>query len=108
MEIDMPLGLDSYFRAANADDIAGIVAHFAPNARVRDEGEWRQGSAQIEHWARDTRARYRFTATPLSARQDGAAWIVTVRVEGTFPGSPIELRYRFELEGRRISRLEIV
>jgi hypothetical protein len=28
-------------------------------------------------------------------------------VAGTFPGSPIELRYRFGLEGRLIVALEI-
>jgi len=107
MVIDLPPVLDSYFRAASADDIGGIVAHFAPTARVRDEGEWLEGPEQIERWARDTRARYRFTATPLSAQPDGGAWIVTARVEGTFPGSPIELRYRFELDERLITRLEI-
>ena len=33
--------------------------------------------------------------------------IVKVRVAGTFPGSPIELRFRFRLEGRLIDALEI-
>ncbi|MGW5259522.1 hypothetical protein ACWEQG_01020 [Microbispora sp. NPDC004025] len=31
------------------------------------------------------------------------------RLEGTFPGSPVDLDYRFDLDAaRRISRLEIV
>jgi len=33
--------------------------------------------------------------------------IVTGRVSGDFPGSPIELRYAFALDGDEIARLEI-
>ena len=32
---------------------------------------------------------------------------VTARVTGDFPGSPVDLRYRFRLEGAAIARLEI-
>jgi len=32
---------------------------------------------------------------------------VTARVTGDFPGSPVELRYGFTLEGASIARLEI-
>ncbi|WP_179154914.1 hypothetical protein [Microbispora sp. GKU 823] len=49
--------------------------------------------------------------TPLSAHAGGVAGrtIVTCRLEGTFPGSPVELDYRFDLDGaERIARLEIV
>ncbi|WP_182904377.1 hypothetical protein [Microbispora sp. H13382] len=35
--------------------------------------------------------------------------VVTCRLEGTFPGSPVDLDYRFDLDdAERISRLEIV
>jgi len=34
--------------------------------------------------------------------------LVTARVSGTFPGSPIELRYAFTLRGGQIVRQEIV
>ena len=42
---------------------------------------------------------------------DGAVVIdqttVTGRVTGDFPGSPVDLQYRFILEGDKIARLEI-
>jgi hypothetical protein len=34
--------------------------------------------------------------------------VVTVRLTGEFPGSPIELQFVFGLEGDRISSLEIL
>jgi hypothetical protein len=43
----------------------------------------------------------------LSARQDGEDWIVSVRVSGTFPNSPVTLDQRFRLSGDTIAALEI-
>jgi hypothetical protein len=34
--------------------------------------------------------------------------VVTARVTGNFPGSPVDLLYTFTLDGDVISRLEIV
>jgi hypothetical protein len=34
--------------------------------------------------------------------------VVTSQVSGTFPGSPIDLRYVFTVEGGKIAALEIV
>jgi hypothetical protein len=43
----------------------------------------------------------------LAARQDGDAWIVSVRVSGSFPNSPVTLEQRFRLSGTSIAALEI-
>jgi hypothetical protein len=40
-------------------------------------------------------------------RLGGGFVTVITRVTGEFPGSPIELRYRFTLDGDKIARLEI-
>jgi len=34
--------------------------------------------------------------------------VVTSRLTGNFPGSPVDLRYFFRLEGDKIASLEIV
>jgi ketosteroid isomerase-like protein len=108
MSIPLPTVIESYFAAANTDDAERIAHHFAQHAQVKDEGRWREGRAEIEAWARESREKFQFTATPVSVEQDGDAPIVTARVEGDFPGSPVMLRYRFELQGGEIERLEIV
>ena len=38
MSLDLPSILDRYFAAQNAHDIEAMVACFAPDAAVRDEG----------------------------------------------------------------------
>jgi hypothetical protein len=34
--------------------------------------------------------------------------VVTSRLTGNFPGSPVDLRFFFELEGDKIASLEII
>jgi hypothetical protein len=42
-----------------------------------------------------------------AAATGGDSYLVTTRVEGNFPGSPVELRYNFELRGDLIATLVI-
>lgn len=107
-QLELPQPLAPYFAASNAGDVNAQVSYFSTAARVKDEGEWRQGPAEIAAWARDTRARYQHQTTPGSIDSDAAAVFVNAQVVGNFPGSPVVLRYRFELNDGLIDRLEIV
>ncbi|OJW62763.1 MAG: hypothetical protein BGO57_14575 [Sphingomonadales bacterium 63-6] len=107
MALDLPAPLGTYFNAGNGPDIAQLTQCFAEDARVLDEGEWRQGHEEITRWAQDARAKYNFISTPLAMEGPAQEPIVTARVEGNFPGSPIELRYRFVLAEGKIASLSI-
>lgn len=106
MSLDLPTPVSKYFEATNAQDLDAMLSAFADDASVRDEGQDMIGSA-IREWIDDTTQKYRATVTPIGARQADERTIVTARVSGTFPGSPIELRYHFTITGERIGRLEI-
>lgn len=112
MSLDLPTPVSRYFEATNRHDIDGMLAAFAADATVRDEGRDLAGSGAIRAWMEDTTRRYRVTVVPLSVgplnagpERDGT--VVTARVSGNFPGSPLKLRYRFRLEGGAIAALEI-
>jgi hypothetical protein len=97
-----------YFKAQNAHDIDAMVACFAPDAVVRDEGQTHAGADAIRAWKIDTSTKYRITATPLESRNEGDRTIVVVKVEGTFPGSPANLTYRFGFSADgRIGAMEV-
>ena len=50
----------------------------------------------------------RFTQKePTGVAVQGSKTVVTCRVSGTFPGSPVLLPFRFTLEGDRIGALSI-
>jgi hypothetical protein len=95
--VDLPPVLDRYFAAQNAHDIEAMVACFAPNAVVRDEGRDIIGTKAVRAWKMETSEKYRIAAEPVACRREDDHIIVTVRVSGSFPGSPANLAYRFGL-----------
>ena len=103
----MPAVIESYFHASNANDINALVACFSPNATVADENQTHRGTAAIRAWAIDVRKKYEFTIEVLSAAEAAEATAVTTKVSGNFPGSPVNLDFRFGLAGDKIKSLEI-
>ena len=104
---DLPPPLTTYFGAGNAHDPDALISAFADDALVRDEGREMIGLAAIRDWAEDTFSKYRATLVPRHASRQGNLNIVTVEVAGSFPGSPIQLDFRFRIAGARIAALEI-
>ena len=51
--------------------------------------------------------KYRPTVDVISVAEKDDKTIVTGRVAGDFPGSPVDLRYAFTLAGEKIARLDI-
>ena len=107
MTIKLPRIINDYVDASNAHDVKSVVACFADNALVHDEGKDFRGKKIIEDWITKTIEKYKFQFKPISVRQDDAEVIVAVEVSGTFDGSPITLDYRFTLEGDKILSLTI-
>jgi hypothetical protein len=103
----LPGPVAAYVEGANAQDINAVTACFNEDAVVRDEGRSRQGIAAIREWAQEASKKYRPTVEVISVAETNGRTIVTGRVTGNFPGSPIELRYVFTLDGEKVARLEI-
>lgn len=105
-DLDLPAPIAAYFDA-DRQDARAIARCFTSDGIVRDEGETHVGSAAIETWKTETSARYRYIATPRALETQESRYLVTSRVSGDFPGSPVDLRYAFTLERGRIATLEI-
>jgi len=103
----LPPAIDLYVKAENAGDVESLSECFAPDAIVRDEGRTYEGLAAIKQWKAETKKKYQHTVEPLASLQKGDKTIVTNRLTGNFPGSPIEVRFVFRLEGDKIASLEI-
>ena len=100
--------LESYFEAVNREDVKAMLTPFAANAVVTDEGTTRSGILKLREWIEEVTEKYhpRFEVDDVVTEGAEAA-IVTGLVSGTFPGSPVRLRYTFRLSGRNITHLEI-
>jgi ketosteroid isomerase-like protein len=107
MTVNLPEPVASYFVGANARDADGVAASFAEDGIVHDEGGVHGGRAAIRVWAEEAGRKYRFHAEVLRIAESGDQTIVTARVSGNFPGSPIDLTHRFKLANGLIAELEI-
>ena len=107
MSIQLPKSIDTYLVSENTNDLEALAGCFTADAIVRDEGRTMQGLAAIKEWKVAAKKKYQHTVEPIDAIEKDGKTIVTVRVAGTFPGSPINLRYVFGLDGDKIASLEI-
>ena len=105
--IKLPAPIASYFASETTYDTSIIVKCFTTNAIVRDEGRTVRGLAEIAAWRREIGEKYHHSVEPLAVSSGGGKVVVTGRVSGNFPGSPITLDHIFEIEDGKIASLEI-
>lgn len=108
MTIKMPPSIEAYFtvdRDGGPDELPTV---FTENAVIRDAGETVVGHAAIRQWKIEYTQKYGVPkAEPFLMTTENGKTQVTAHVSGTFPGSPIDLRYLFVLKGDKIADLEI-
>ncbi|MBS2035558.1 nuclear transport factor 2 family protein [bacterium] len=102
MFLDLPEPVAAYFAADHAS-----ADCFHKHGVVRDEGSTYQGRPAVRQWREATARKYNYTNQPLAVERHDEKWVVTSRVTGNFPGSPVELQYSFKLADHQIVELEI-
>ena len=107
MNLQLPDVVATYFEISNGGDASRIAACFCADATVADESKTHRGIAAIESWHREARQAFTYTVEPLEAAHDQGRLIVTARVAGDFPGSPVQLHHVFRLQDGQIRSLEI-
>jgi ketosteroid isomerase-like protein len=107
MALQLASPILAFFAASNRHDAGAIAGCFTPDALVHDENADHRGEAAIRDWADETHRKYGVSLTPRGVRTDGSTSVVATQVVGTFPGSPIELQFRFAIAGDRIAELVI-
>jgi hypothetical protein len=105
MKMELPPPLAAFFQAFNAHAVDAVGALFAEDASVADEGQEYRGLAAIKEWVRKVDAKYRPHADPTDFAYLNDTIVVTAQVSGTFPGSPVELHYRFTLKDGKVAAL---
>jgi hypothetical protein len=105
-ELSLPEPIAAYFEADKRDSDA-VARCFTREALVMDEGRTHTGPAEITAWKTAASAQYSYISEPIALKKKDRKYIVTSRVTGDFPGSPIDLRHIFTLERGKIASLEI-
>ncbi|MFF7551164.1 nuclear transport factor 2 family protein [Streptomyces canus] len=110
---DLPSGLlpttvREFFAAHVVRDADTASSFLAEDAVVVDQGETFRGREEAHAFLRDAGSEFEYTTEQIGARRvDDTHWVVTVRLEGTFPGGVVELDYRFALRDDLVAELVI-
>ncbi|MCD2105730.1 MAG: nuclear transport factor 2 family protein [Rhodococcus sp. (in: high G+C Gram-positive bacteria)] len=97
----VPGAARAYFDGGDVRDV------FTEDAVVRDDGRTYVGIEEIVAWKSAVSTAFTFTQKIESVNTPGSAVVVSVKVEGDFPGSPVQLHHHFTLDGDRISALTV-
>ena len=104
---DLPTPIAAYFMA-DMGDSETLSRCFTDDAVVKDEGQTHKGRAAIKRWKTEVSSKYKYASEPLLCEQKDGKTVVTCRLAGNFPGSPVDLRFFFEVRGEKIAFLEII
>jgi hypothetical protein len=107
MAIELPAVIARYFAEDAKEGPEHVAQCFTDTAVVTDEGRSHEGRSAIAEWKASASTQYSYTVEPFAIVGDGDRLVVTSRVAGNFPGSPVDLRYIFKVEGEHIAALEI-
>jgi hypothetical protein len=106
MNIKLPPVIAAFFHATNTREFVDFLSLFTPDAHVNDEANDYHG-AEIAAWIDRATADTKPTADVTGVAGDGEKFVITARVSGNFPGSPVQLRYNFTLKNDKIATLLI-
>ncbi|MCI3935762.1 nuclear transport factor 2 family protein [Chryseobacterium aahli] len=101
--MNLPNIISELVKAQNEFDSAAYANCFTENAKVFDEGKTHIGKAEIENWIDKANKEYKATMKSLDYSEN----ILSAEISGTFPGSPLVLKYHFEFRDGLIQSLKI-
>jgi SnoaL-like protein len=107
MPLPLPKPIEVFMSSENAHDTDALAECFAPDATVRDEGQTLKGLQAIKAWRGETTKKYQHTVEPVAVATRDGKIVVSTKLTGNFPGSPVTLDFVFTLEGGKIAALEI-
>jgi ketosteroid isomerase-like protein len=100
--------ISRYFAFDANRDVDSIVALFADDATVIDEGEAREGIEAIRAWQVGAASKYTYTTDITGSERLGPdRYLMTGRLTGNFPGGTADLKWDFTVAGGLITRLVI-
>lgn len=107
MSMPLPSAVQDFFSGKNARNLPLALSGFSSDPVVKDERHEYIGQNAIAEWLKSSTAQYDDQVIVQGIETDGTDVVVLGEVSGTFPGSPIVLRFRFAMAEGKISQLSI-
>lgn len=103
--MNLPNIISELVKTQNNFDSHAYANCFTDTAVVFDEGKTHNGKTEIQSWIDTANKEYKAAMKPLDYNKEES--ILSAEISGTFPGSPIVLKYHFELSDGLIESLKI-
>ncbi|NMG63823.1 nuclear transport factor 2 family protein [Azoarcus indigens] len=107
MTLELPPPVAAYVAANARLDLDGMLAPFAAEAVLRDNGAVLRGPAEIRSLLEEAVVGAKAIFTPDTVSHQDGQIVLEGLGHGDFKGSPIRFTYRFTLENDAIKALEI-
>lgn len=107
MSIKLPQLIATFVQAKNDHNSDAVIACFAGDAIVHDEGQEICGTAAIKKWIDASIEKYQDTLEAINLVEQDNETVLTALVAGTFDGSPIPLDFHFTINDGKITMLSI-
>jgi len=105
--MNLPKVVADLIKAQNEFDAVAYANLFSETAVVFDEGKTHNGRPEIERWIDHSNKNYKSVMKPLEYTENGIRSILTAACSGTFPGSPITLKFHFDIVDGQIQNLKV-
>lgn len=105
--MNLPKVITDLVNAQNSFDSVAYTNCFTETAVVFDEGKTHNGRVEIQHWIEESNEKYRSVMKPLGYAENGNIGVLSTEISGTFPGSPIVLKFNFEMVDGLIQQLKV-
>ena len=100
--------LSRYFSAAERCDLEVLSTCFSDDATLTDYGRTYHGRADIVAWRKAAGPAYEFIVEVLNWEQaEDGTYVVDTTITRTVSGDPVGLMFRFAVQDRLISSLQI-
>ena len=97
----------AFVKAKNHRDTNAVVACFADDAVVHDEGKKMTGLTAITKWSDKGFKKYKYTIDPTGIAKGDKDTVLAATLTGNFPGSPVSLDFHFTIKDKKIASLTI-
>ncbi|MNK01090.1 hypothetical protein D3C87_188830 [compost metagenome] len=105
--MELPQVVERFIETQHIFDSKAFAECFTESAIVHDEGKTHNGKEEIQQWIKHSMEAYKSALEPLNYQQSGSKSVLTANVSGMFPGSPIVLKFHFDINNGQIQHLKV-
>lgn len=105
--MELPQIVERFIETQQIYDSKAFVKCFTETGIVHNECKTHTGKDEIHQWIEHAMEAYKSQLEPLNYQQAESNGVLTANVSGTFPGSPIVLKFHFGLKDGLIDSLKV-